>query len=570
MKPKSKSFLSKYQLGGDVDDTIQQNPYEYAPNLQAAQQIVQFNQPKSQMAYTPTQQGFDFGQALPLIGPAINLGIGVKNIIDSFGQRKRQKQYERAYQKDLNRRMEESRTNDYYHTPYEFEEGGSIPDRYKNMGFNRVGQKKESSRDGKKWMVLAKKGNDYKVVHGGYEGMKDFTQHKDEDRRERFWDRMGGKDSAKANDKFSPLYWHKRFGTWQQGGQFDQMYQMNDFMNYYNQKEGQNQMMQQQFEDYYNQKNEFYENRWKTNLNQGIQSTLNSALSFFQQGGFTEEQDSNYQKLMGRDTIKHTGIETDKAIDLYNTAKKDTTKLKDYYKTVSGADTEKTQMPKVKRFDKWRHEMQEGGEYNPKTDLYSSEYDPNEFLGVAKNEVEIAQQEDQEQSLLSSWLFEDDDPYQEQITDQYFSNQSIQSNSLNVLDKIKAQESGGNPEAINPTTNASGYYQFVPKYWAGQIKSFMGLPNTYTTEQVMETFRKNPTTQDQFMQHVHENIYQPEIERLRPLAQKYRLTDDKLERMLHYRGIADTKRRLQTGDFSVSQAEKDKYKNPDILQYLNK
>jgi hypothetical protein len=30
---------------------------------------------------------------------------------------------------------------------------------------------------------------------------------------------MGGKDSAKANDPFSPLYWHKRFGTWAYGGQ---------------------------------------------------------------------------------------------------------------------------------------------------------------------------------------------------------------------------------------------------------------------------------------------------------------------------------------------------------------
>jgi hypothetical protein len=67
-------------------------------------------------------------------------------------------------------------------------------------------------------MVLAKKGDDYKVVHGGYDGMKDFTQHGSQERRKRFWDRMGGKDSAKAKDPFSPLYWHKRFGTWQEGG----------------------------------------------------------------------------------------------------------------------------------------------------------------------------------------------------------------------------------------------------------------------------------------------------------------------------------------------------------------
>jgi hypothetical protein len=96
---------------------------------------------------------------------------------------------------------------------------GGIPNRYKNMGFNKVGVKKQSNRSGKKWMVLAKKGDKYKVVHGGYKGMKDFTQHRNENRRDRFWNRMGGRNSAKATDPFSPLYWHKRFGTWAEGGE---------------------------------------------------------------------------------------------------------------------------------------------------------------------------------------------------------------------------------------------------------------------------------------------------------------------------------------------------------------
>jgi hypothetical protein len=89
-----------------------------------------------------------------------------------------------------------------------------IPERYKNMGFNKVGVKKKSNRAGKKWMVLAKKGDKYKVVHGGDSNMEDFTQHKSKDRQKKFWDRMGGKNSAKAKDPFSPLYWHKKFGTW--------------------------------------------------------------------------------------------------------------------------------------------------------------------------------------------------------------------------------------------------------------------------------------------------------------------------------------------------------------------
>ena len=57
---------------------------------------------------------------------------------------------------------------------------GGIPERYRRMGFSRVGQKKQSNRPGKKWQVLAKKGDQYKVVHGGAAGMSDFTKHKNE------------------------------------------------------------------------------------------------------------------------------------------------------------------------------------------------------------------------------------------------------------------------------------------------------------------------------------------------------------------------------------------------------
>jgi hypothetical protein len=99
----------------------------------------------------------------------------------------------------------------------EYQKGGGIPTRYKNMGFTRVGQKKAG--DGiHKWKVLAKKGDKYKVVQGGWRGMQDYSQHGSEKRRNNFWNRMGGKDSAKAKDPFSPLYWHKKLGKWQEGG----------------------------------------------------------------------------------------------------------------------------------------------------------------------------------------------------------------------------------------------------------------------------------------------------------------------------------------------------------------
>jgi hypothetical protein len=91
---------------------------------------------------------------------------------------------------------------------------GGIPDRYKNKGFNKVGVKRKSTRPGKKWMVLAKKGDKYKIVHGGDSSMQDFSQHRSKKRQKNFWNRMGT-----TNDPFSARYWHKRFGTWQEGGQ---------------------------------------------------------------------------------------------------------------------------------------------------------------------------------------------------------------------------------------------------------------------------------------------------------------------------------------------------------------
>lgn len=100
---------------------------------------------------------------------------------------------------------------------------GGIPERYKKRGFSKVGVKKRAPEGAKhKWEVLAKKGDKYKIVKGGFRGMSDFTQHKDKDRQKRFWDRMGGKNSAKAKDPFSPLYWHKKFGTWQEGGELEE------------------------------------------------------------------------------------------------------------------------------------------------------------------------------------------------------------------------------------------------------------------------------------------------------------------------------------------------------------
>lgn len=488
---KAQAFLKKYQLGGfNVDDTLMQNPYDFAPDLQTAQQqqLVQFNQPKNQQAYIPQQsqqpQGFGWDSAIPLISPAINLGIGVKSIIDSFGERKRQKQYERAYKRDLTRRMDESRANDFYHTPYEYQ--------YQNGG----------------------------------------------------------------------LY---------------QPNKLDYFIDFYNNKEDQNKLTQEAFQKHYDQKNQFLESRWREKQRSGIQNTLSGAIDItktlmgmpsFQEGGFTKQEDKNYKALLSKDPYPSDTVDAEKTKEFLKLSKGNSSLIKDYYKILAGANPEKTSPIRTKRFYKSDREKQEGGEYNPKTDLYSPEYDPNEFL---QNELEAAQIEDKEMSAIENWLFQDE-PELDEINIDYFNPEQTNTtgSSSDVISNIEALESGGNPEAINPTTNATGLFQFVPKYWAGQIKSFMGLPQTFTQEQVMQAFKKNEKVQRDFMNYVVNDIYMPEVEKLRPLAKKYGIDDNKLIKLLHYRGLSDAKRRLQTGDFTVSAEEKAKYGNPEILDYLNK
>ena len=63
-------------------------------------------------------------------------------------------------------------------------------------------------------MVLAKKGDEVKLVKFGLRGMQDFTQHKDEDRRKNYLARSAGiKDKSgklTKDDVFSANHWARK------------------------------------------------------------------------------------------------------------------------------------------------------------------------------------------------------------------------------------------------------------------------------------------------------------------------------------------------------------------------
>lgn len=202
------------------------------------------------------------------------------------------------------------------------------------------------------------------------------------------------------------------------------------------------------------------------------------------------------------------------------------------------------------------------------TDIYSTDFDANAFLGTENSEQEMKVNQNQE---LLKWVFEDTDDYSP-IQDEY-ENYAPESNvnSINpegVIAGIGQSESGGDYSVINPTTGTTGKYQFHPKYWATQIGEFMGIDGT--NDEIMSEFKNSPKTQEAFMNHVVNDIYKPEIKKLKPYADKYGFTEDQMVRFLHYRGLADTKKRLVSGNFEVSQAEKEKYQNPNILDYIKR
>jgi len=92
-------------------------------------------------------------------------------------------------------------------------EGGKLQYRgHEFPGFNKPVN--APAGDKHKKMVLAKKGEDVKLVKYGLRGYQDFTQHKDPERRENYLKRSGGiKDKSgklTKDDVFSANHWARK------------------------------------------------------------------------------------------------------------------------------------------------------------------------------------------------------------------------------------------------------------------------------------------------------------------------------------------------------------------------
>lgn len=99
-------------------------------------------------------------------------------------------------------------------------------------------------------------------------------------------------------------------------------------------------------------------------------------------------------------------------------------------------------------------------------------------------------------------------------------------------------ESGGNAKATNPHSSAQGKYQFLWGEWGNSIKKVTGINSP-------EEFRNNPAAQDKFFKYYTNNTVLPEVNKLRPLAEKYDLSDNDLARLIHFRGAGGAHRALE-------------------------
>lgn len=528
----------KYKLSKRAQEYLKaqgglQVPYEYPyqdntspfdlgqidPSLFQAQQNQMVKPPQMSQGIQSAQPQSTIGQignSLPLIGSALKLGTGIYSLIQGGKEKRRAKRMEANAQRDLERRMKESRENDFYYT----------------------GQTSGSYSD---------------------------------------YNKLGGK-------------------VMQQGG----------FMDFYQNQEQLNKQTQNIWTDYYDQYVEDQKIKAQQLQQQGLSDTIGGGIGLassilsgglmkrggilskairYQNGGLL--QDSLMQRSTTDTNIGNLNpnfteffpiddsdrIENERTKYIWNYKKENP----EMYDMIMGLNPDRPHIIKRKRPDRFR-EKQDGGmiEQEVNEDLYSADFqspvqqnqDAQSYFTEVMNKYQALDPQGSLENKAMSWIFEEEqEPKRYDVGDVFRSGSNY--NSSSVIDQIKANESGGDYSVVNPTTGTTGAYQFNPKYWGTQIRDFMGMTNV-PINQVMEEFKNNPQAQDKFMEYVVNNVYKPEIERLRPLAQKYGFSDDDLVKLLHYRGIGDTRKRLETGNFEVSQEEKRKYKNPDILKYLGK
>lgn len=107
--------------------------------------------------------------------------------------------------------------------------------------------------------------------------------------------------------------------------------------------------------------------------------------------------------------------------------------------------------------------FQQGGEIDSKTDLYSPDFDPKEFLGITENVKDEILIEDKESDTLLDWAFSNEDflPEEVEINDDYF---NPDSNDLPIAPVLSQLEEMG----ITPSSTVGGEHNPGSLHYQGK------------------------------------------------------------------------------------------------------
>lgn len=97
-----------------------------------------------------------------------------------------------------------------------------------------------------------------------------------------------------------------------------------------------------------------------------------------------------------------------------------------------------------------------------------------------------------------------------------------------LSEQLSGLESGGNYNATNPNSSATGKYQFLWSKWGDDIKRITGVRS-------QQQFLNSPQAQEEYYSYYESNYLKPGVERVKKEVPN-NLTDTQLAKLVHYRG----------------------------------
>jgi hypothetical protein len=112
---------------------------------------------------------------------------------------------------------------------------------------------------------------------------------------------------------------------------------------------------------------------------------------------------------------------------------------------------------------------------------------------------------------------------------------------------IRLKESEDDPKAQNPHSSAAGYYQFLWNDWKDSIKDVTGVDT-------VDKWKGSPDAQKKFFKFYYDNHIIPNVNKIKKdLGDKVTINDFDLAQLIHFRGAANARKLIETGQLNTKQ-----------------